>query len=216
MNGSNVHCRLPPTKQHIFSHSDFIISAFWARAYRPDVTPIVSDPTTSDTPVGVDFYWVGEQGNQYGPFGVLYPMQNQTGRGLYRCEGYDKDICSFCPNGLSVESDFVIPDSGGAKCGGISFAYLSALKNGTAECDGVQLAQQVCCPEKDSALDSVATSSNAGGPCPFCLNKTLNEDLALPEYATTCGEVSEYAMTLEVNSESCQEIQPAEEICCLP
>ena len=216
MNGSNVHCRLPPTKQHIFSHSDFIISAFWARAYRPDLTPLVSDSTTSDTPVGVDFYRVGEQGNQYGPFGVLYPAQNETGRGVYRCEGYDKDICIWCPNGLSVESDFVIPESEGTTCGEIYFAYVTTLKNGTAECDRVQLAQQVCCPEKISALDAVATSSNAGGPCPFCLNKTVNEDLALPEYATTCGEVSEYAMTLEVNSESCQEIQPAEEICCLP
>jgi len=49
------------------------------------VTVFVSDVTTGDTPVGVDFYWVGERGEQYGPFGVLYPYANQTGRGYFRC-----------------------------------------------------------------------------------------------------------------------------------
>jgi hypothetical protein len=45
----------------------------------------VSDVTTGDTPVGVDFNWIGERGEQFGPFGVLYPFANQTGRGHYRC-----------------------------------------------------------------------------------------------------------------------------------
>lgn len=58
------------------------------------VTTLVSDPTTNDSPVGVDFYHVGTppgnqafglkqtvQGNQYGAFGLLYPAQvgNMTG-----------------------------------------------------------------------------------------------------------------------------------------
>ena len=48
---------------------------------------MVSDPTTNDTPVGVDFYWIGETGDQFGPYGALYPLQlhNQTGRGIFRC-----------------------------------------------------------------------------------------------------------------------------------
>ncbi|KAL3800886.1 hypothetical protein ACHAW5_002037 [Stephanodiscus triporus] len=47
------------------------------------------DSTTRDSPVGVDFYRIGERGNQFGPFGALYPLQkyNQTGRGIWRCSG---------------------------------------------------------------------------------------------------------------------------------
>jgi len=39
--------------------------------------------------VGVDFYEIGERGNQFGPYGALYPLQlnNQTGRGVFRCTG---------------------------------------------------------------------------------------------------------------------------------
>ncbi len=36
---------------------------------------------------GVDFYFIGERGDQFGPYGALYPLQlnNQTGRGVFRC-----------------------------------------------------------------------------------------------------------------------------------
>jgi len=49
----------------------------------------ISDKTKKDNPVGVDFYFIGERGDQFGPFGALYPAQlyNQTGRGYYRCGG---------------------------------------------------------------------------------------------------------------------------------
>ena len=52
---------------------------------------MVSDPTSGSTPVGVDFYVIGERGDQFGPFGALYPIQlhNQTGKGYYRCAGSD-------------------------------------------------------------------------------------------------------------------------------
>ena len=61
-------------------------SAFWDRALQQG-TVVVSDPTTNGIPVGVDFYYRGEAGDQFGPFGALYPMQvhNQTGRGNFRC-----------------------------------------------------------------------------------------------------------------------------------
>ncbi|KAL7521761.1 hypothetical protein ACHAWX_006442 [Stephanocyclus meneghinianus] len=69
---------------------------FWqstAAEYHPlwsvelNKTIFVSDRTTESTPVGVDFYEIGEQGEQYGPFGVLYPMQHPPGRGYFHCAG---------------------------------------------------------------------------------------------------------------------------------
>jgi len=62
--------------------------AFWNRAYST-LTVFVSDPTKESTPVGVDWYEIGERGSQFGPFGALYPVQmyNQTGRGFFRCAG---------------------------------------------------------------------------------------------------------------------------------
>ena len=62
--------------------------AFWYRAYQ-NTTTFVSEPTKESTPVGVDWYRIGERGNQFGPLGALYPVQryNQTGRGVFRCAG---------------------------------------------------------------------------------------------------------------------------------
>jgi len=62
--------------------------AFWNQAYST-VTMFVSDPTEGSTPVGTDWYSIGERGSQYGHFGALYPVQlyNQTGRGFFRCAG---------------------------------------------------------------------------------------------------------------------------------
>lgn len=62
--------------------------AFWYRAYNT-VTKYVSAPSKGSTPVGTDWYAIGERGSQYGPFGALYPVQmhNQTGRGFFRCAG---------------------------------------------------------------------------------------------------------------------------------
>ena len=62
--------------------------AFWSNAYSA-LTLYVSESTTRDSPVGVDFYRIGERGNQFGPFGALYPLQmyNQSGRGIWQCSG---------------------------------------------------------------------------------------------------------------------------------
>lgn len=61
---------------------------FWSRMLDFG-TIYVSDETTGDSPVGVDFYSIGERGDQYGPYGALYPLQKdgQVGRGLFRCVG---------------------------------------------------------------------------------------------------------------------------------
>ncbi len=62
--------------------------AFWYRAYATSTT-FVSAPTKESSPVGVDWYLIGERGDQFGPLGALAPVQryNQTGRGLFRCAG---------------------------------------------------------------------------------------------------------------------------------
>ncbi|KAL7553920.1 hypothetical protein ACHAWF_017444 [Thalassiosira exigua] len=83
--------------------------AFWARAYLPGITTLISEPTENDSPVGVDFFYVGEHSNQFGPFGLLVPAQkhNMTGRGVYRCE---EEPCSFCANGVAINEGFMIPE----------------------------------------------------------------------------------------------------------
>jgi len=78
----------------VFKETRFQEVNFWqsmAADYHPlwsvelNKTIFVSDPTTESTPVGVDFFEIGEQGEQYGPFGVLYPMQYPPGRGYFHC-----------------------------------------------------------------------------------------------------------------------------------
>lgn len=66
--------------------------AFWDRAYAEFDVFAVSDPTTNSVPVGVDFYLIGEKGPQYGPFGVLTPLQDPPGRGVFRCDDYDNAV----------------------------------------------------------------------------------------------------------------------------
>ncbi|EJK53216.1 hypothetical protein THAOC_27398 [Thalassiosira oceanica] len=59
-----------------------------------NATLIISDPTSSETPVGVDFYELrrrnsvfaeGEYDYDYGPFGVLVPLVGYEGVGLFHC-----------------------------------------------------------------------------------------------------------------------------------
>jgi hypothetical protein len=70
--------------------------AFWSEGFSLDSPTLIalSDPTTGDTPVGVDWYLIGERGTQFGPFGALYPMQKDglEGRGLFGCNGTGIDL----------------------------------------------------------------------------------------------------------------------------
>mmetsp|Transcript_42542 Transcript_42542/g.77712 ORF Transcript_42542/g.77712 Transcript_42542/m.77712 type:complete len:98 (-) Transcript_42542:202-495(-) len=66
--------------------------AFWYRAFSNTTSSainLISDPTTGDNPVGVDWYKVTDHGDQFGPFGALSPLQKdrQVGRGIFRCAG---------------------------------------------------------------------------------------------------------------------------------
>mmetsp|Transcript_12499 Transcript_12499/g.30551 ORF Transcript_12499/g.30551 Transcript_12499/m.30551 type:complete len:141 (+) Transcript_12499:1227-1649(+) len=60
--------------------------AFWDDTYA-NRTLMVSDPTISSTPVGVDFYKILDRGEQFGPLGELEPLKiaNYTGKGFWRC-----------------------------------------------------------------------------------------------------------------------------------
>ena len=44
---------------------------FWMKAFRPEVTAMISSPSNTDTPVDNDFFWVGKQGNHYGEFSAI-------------------------------------------------------------------------------------------------------------------------------------------------
>lgn len=72
--------------------------AFWYRAYAYN-TIFVSDPTKESSPVGVDWYRIGERGDQFGPLGALSPVQlyNQTGRGFFRCAGHVQNKNASAP-----------------------------------------------------------------------------------------------------------------------
>eukprot|EP00984_Skeletonema_dohrnii_P011244 scaffold4470_cov99-Skeletonema_dohrnii-CCMP3373.AAC.5 len=90
--------------------------AFWDEVYTQDGgTEVVSDPVgaTGYTPVGVDFFLIGERGEQFGPFGARIPFQlyNQTGRGYFRCS----DEASV---GLSIaNNNTTAPGAGGRELG---------------------------------------------------------------------------------------------------
>ncbi len=79
-------------------------SAFWDRSLQQG-TVVVSDPTTNGIPVGVDFYFRGETGDQFGPFGALYPIQvhNQTGRGNFRCTESTPFVDQLTANGSPLQ-----------------------------------------------------------------------------------------------------------------
>ena len=79
-----------PIEEWILGHTSEY-HPMWDEIYSSN-TVMVSDITTSSTPVGVDWYWIGEKSDQFGPFGEMIPMQlwNQTGRGLFRCGGSEQ------------------------------------------------------------------------------------------------------------------------------
>ena len=123
-------------------------------------------------------------------------------RGYYRCEGLDRDRCTFCPNGIFNGSLFVA-GTGGRTCGEMP-TVATAYKSGTVDCNYIQSMQKVCCP------------ADIGGSCRFCHNKTVDKDEVVLALQTTCGQIANYAMSLDSNSSECQEILGTiEDVCCL-
>jgi hypothetical protein len=64
--------------------------AFWNNLYE-ERTFFISDPTSGASPVGVDFYKNQNldvpQWDDYGPFGLLTPLHNVSGKGYFHCLG---------------------------------------------------------------------------------------------------------------------------------
>ena len=88
---------------------------------------------------------------------------------------------------------------------------------GTEACFGIQLAEQFCCPGiNQTSTGGNATLDTATGKvvCPFCLDKLINKDIAISEFDTNCAEMEMYASSLDVNIDPCNQILPAEAICC--
>merc|ERR1712032_819076 len=44
-----------------------------------------SEPTTQSSIIGLDFFRLGEQGPEFGPFGQLFPLSDPEGSGFMRC-----------------------------------------------------------------------------------------------------------------------------------
>jgi len=123
----------------------------------------MSDPTTRDSPVGVDFFRIengptyvdGEidflaemmraavKDDQFGPFGSLLPMQknNQKGRGLYHCAR--PPACSFCLTGIS-NADLVADQVIGSTCGEI-VSYAKMIPGSWPGCQSIKSLEPACC-----------------------------------------------------------------------
>eukprot|EP00984_Skeletonema_dohrnii_P027544 scaffold17096_cov84-Skeletonema_dohrnii-CCMP3373.AAC.3 len=133
---------------------------FWAQAFSPSYSSLISEPTQSDTPVGVDFFWVGEQDEQYGPFGLLRPAFQFPGEGLFRCDVPRLNYCQFCSNG-TIDSSFIVPETDGVNCGDLE-EYSKTLSWKTEDdpnysiCLNITQAEEVCCPAEWAAAVNVS------------------------------------------------------------
>ncbi len=60
-------------------------------------TWFASQPTTQSSIIGIDFFRLGLKGEEYGPFGQLFPLSDPLGSGFVRCienevEDYSSDV----------------------------------------------------------------------------------------------------------------------------
>ena len=59
--------------------------AFWRNGYNTQ-TKFASYPhSTSTSIIGIDFYMLGQLGEEHGPWGELFPLSHPPGRGFMRC-----------------------------------------------------------------------------------------------------------------------------------
>lgn len=60
-----------------------------------------SDPTKGATPVGVDFYEKAEtpKWDDYGPYGLLIPVYNISGKGYFHCFGTNLTVVNINTTG---------------------------------------------------------------------------------------------------------------------
>ena len=124
---------------------------FWSRSFEPGSTFLISNPTESDSPVGVDFFFIGEQDDEFGPFGELIPAREPAGQGFFRCD-VTEHTCQFCTKGITADPDLVVDQFGTTCSGAGEWAKYLKWKKETAQsyfhCFFVQQAQELCCPEE--------------------------------------------------------------------
>lgn len=59
--------------------------AFWQDLYSKQ-TKFASDPTSKSSIIGIDFYLLGQQGEEeFGPYGELFPLSDPKGSGFMKC-----------------------------------------------------------------------------------------------------------------------------------
>ncbi|KAL7535670.1 hypothetical protein ACHAXR_006658 [Thalassiosira sp. AJA248-18] len=68
--------------------------AFWRNTYTQQ-TKFASDPTTQTSIIGVDFYKLGKQGEEFGPWGQLFPLSDPKGSGFMRCIENESETFSW-------------------------------------------------------------------------------------------------------------------------
>lgn len=101
--------------------------------------------STGDTPVGADFFTIGEHGHDYGAFGELFLMNNHTGHGYYRCK---MDPCVFCPDGITADKiDYINGDETFGHTCGTLFNHAKTLESkNDIMCREIISAEKICCP----------------------------------------------------------------------
>mmetsp|Transcript_30477 Transcript_30477/g.51993 ORF Transcript_30477/g.51993 Transcript_30477/m.51993 type:complete len:598 (-) Transcript_30477:299-2092(-) len=129
----------------------------------------------------------------YDPYLGLDRPQPSSRRNLQGSEddGEDEDgasesaenVCTFCPDGLTVSPDFALPTQDGATCG-TAMAYAATLSSGEEMCATVQLAITLCCPE--SLTDDVPAEET---PFPTGSPPAVDPDDETPAITTPPVEI---------------------------
>ncbi|EJK49480.1 hypothetical protein THAOC_31642, partial [Thalassiosira oceanica] len=172
--------------------------AYWWQAYAESIAAI-SDPTKNDSPVGTDFYWVTDRGEQFGPFGSLEPMQLNKQAGLA-----DDDRCGFC-DGREVRDSSFIANSVGDTCEDLK-NYAHGIEQVSKNCTDMNYFYQVqCCPD------------DWHDPCDIC-NAGLTVDPSTPvpnSGGHTCGSLLDSSRQISDKAvEACVGLQFLEPLCC--
>ena len=66
--------------------------------------------------------------------------------------------CEFCPDGLTVDSDFALPSNDGSTCT-TAMEFAATISPDDAICSTVQLAQGICCPGEPTTLPETETTT---------------------------------------------------------
>jgi hypothetical protein len=151
--------------------------------------------------------------------------------------------CNFCiDDGADIKLDYIIPNTNGTTCGTAAL-FSASLEGNATECATIKNAEMVCCPENNEAglfdttedellldqlmsmemsmemsmmsippddLDVVSSASS----CKFCEGKAIQTETLIPTMLLTCGELVNYATSVQESSMECDTVVEAELYCC--